>query len=121
MSDTPRWPMAWIRAGLDLAVLGSLSVGPLHGYAIAQRLAALGFGVLRGGSLYPVLNRLEEAGSVDAVWVEGVGGPGRREYHLTAAGRARLGEELAQWRQLTDTLCAMAENDPGPSSTGETR
>lgn len=116
--------MPWIRAGLDLAVLGSLVSGPLHGYAIAQELAAQGFGVLKGGSLYPVLNRLEEARSVQAVWVEGTGGPGKRDYRLTAVGRARLHEELAQWRQLADTLSDMAQedmtqNDTGSTSTGE--
>ncbi len=113
--------MPWIRAGLDLAVLGSLTQGPRHGYAIAQRLAAHGFGLLKGGSLYPVLIRLEEAGSVEALWVEGTGGPGKREYHLTPAGRARLHEELAQWRELADTLSEMADGDAGSTSTGETR
>lgn len=125
MTDDPRWPTAWIRAGLDLAVLGSLTAGPLHGYAIAQELAAQGFGLLKGGSLYPVLNRLEEARSVEAVWVEGDGGPGKREYRLTVAGRERLREELAQWRQLAGTLSDMAQNGTtqnhtGPTSTGET-
>lgn len=88
MTDVPSWPPAWIRAGLDLAVLGSLTGGPLHGYGIAQALAGRGFGVLKGGSLYPVLNRLEEAGDVTASWVEGHSGPGRKEYALTDAGRA---------------------------------
>lgn len=121
MTDTPRWPTAWIRAGLDLAVLASLTSGPLHGYAIAQELAAQGFGVLKGGSLYPVLNRLEEARSVEAVWVEGSGGPGKREYHLTAAGRERLYAELAQWRDLASTLTDMAGTDTARTRTGETR
>ncbi len=117
--------MPWIRASLELAVLGSLTTGPLHGYGIAQALAVQGFGLLKGGSLYPVLNRLEEARSVEAVWVEGTGGPGKREYHLTATGQERLREELAQWRQLTDTLSEMAQNemaqsDTGSTSTGET-
>ncbi len=109
MTDSPAWPTPWIRAGLDLAVLGSLTQGPRHGYAIAQELAARGFGVLKGGSLYPVLNRLEEAGSVEAAWVEGTGGPGKREYRLTAAGRARLHEELVRWRRLADALTDMAQ------------
>ncbi|WP_181309975.1 PadR family transcriptional regulator [Nocardioides campestrisoli] len=119
MTDTPRWPVPWIRAGLDLAVLGSLTRGPRHGYAIAQELAAHGFGLLKGGSLYPVLNRLEEAGSVEAAWVEGTGGPGKRQYHLTAAGRTRLQAELTQWRELADTLSEMARTDD--PSTGGTR
>lgn len=111
MSDVPRWPAPWVRAGLDLAVLGTLVGGPRHGYAIAQELAAQGFGLLKGGSLYPVLNRLEESGAVAAEWVEGSGGPGKREYHLTAAGRDRLEAEVGQWRDLAETLQRMSSGD----------
>ncbi len=107
MSDAASWPTPWVRAALDVAVLASLTEGRLHGYAIAQALAAHGLGLLKGGSLYPVLGRLEEAGDVEAAWVEGQGGPGRREYELTAAGRDRLDRELTSWRELGDTLTAM--------------
>jgi len=107
MTDAARWPTPWVRAALDLAVLASLTDGPLHGYAIGQALAAHGFGQLKGGSLYPVLGRLEEAGDVEAAWVEGHGGPGRREYELTAAGRERLERDLASWDGLTQTLSTM--------------
>lgn len=106
MTDA-QWPTPWVRAALDLAVLASLTEGALHGYAIAQALAAHGFGLLKGGSLYPVLGRLEEAGDVEASWVEGQGGPGRREYALTAGGRDRLDRELASWRELGETLTTM--------------
>ncbi len=108
MTDPARWPTPWVRAALDLAVLASLVEGRLHGYAIAQSLAEHGFGLLKGGSLYPVLNRLEEAGDVEAAWTEGQGGPGRREYELTAAGRARLERELGSWRELGETLTTMS-------------
>ena len=108
MTDMSRWPTPWVRASLDLAVLASLTAGRLHGYAIAQALAARGFGVLKGGSLYPVLGRLEEAGYVEATWVEGQGGPGRREYELTAVGRDRLRDELESWHDLAETLTAMS-------------
>jgi PadR family transcriptional regulator PadR len=108
MSDAARWPTPWVRAALDLAVLASLTEGRLHGYAIAQSLAAHGFGLLKGGSLYPVLGRLEEAGDVEASWVEGQGGPGRREYELTAAGRNRLDRGLVSWRELGETLTTMS-------------
>ena len=108
MSDTADWPTPWVRAALDLAVLACLTDGRLHGYAIAQALAAHRFGLLKGGSLYPVLNRLEEAGDVEAAWVEGHGGPGRREYDLTSAGRDRLDRELASWRELAETLTTMS-------------
>ena len=56
---------------------------------------------------------------MEAAWVEGTGGPGKREYHLTAAGRTRLQAELTQWRELADTLSEMARTDD--PSTGGTR
>jgi PadR family transcriptional regulator PadR len=108
MTEQSRWPAPWVRAALDLAVLASLTDGRMHGYAISQALAANGFGLLKGGSLYPVLGRLEEAGHVEAAWVEGQGGPGRKEYELTARGRDRLESELATWRALGDTLTTMS-------------
>ena len=109
MSDARCWPSPWIRAALDVAVLASLTDGPLHGYAIAQSLATRGFGLLKGGSLYPVLGRLEEAQHVRAGWVDGQGGPGRREYELTESGRDRLRHELVSWRELGDTLTTMSD------------
>ncbi len=109
MSDAASWPTPWVRAALDLAVLASLTEGRLHGYAHRRsRSSAHGFGLLKGGSLYPVLGRLEEAGDVEAAWVEGRGGPGRREYDLTAAGRDRLERELGSWRELGETLTTMS-------------
>lgn len=101
---TPTWPAPWVRASLDLAILGSLRDGALHGYGLAQALQQRGFGLLRGGSLYPALNRLEEAGHIEATWQPGESGPGRRDYALTAAGTAYLETALADWRALTETL-----------------
>lgn len=98
-------------------MLATLDGGPLHGYALAQVLAERGFGLLKGGSLYPVLNRLEEAGDVAATWVEGHGGPGRKAYDLTAQGRARLGHDLAAWRELGETMTTMTAADTGATSS----
>lgn len=109
MTETSRWPAPWVRAALELAILGSLREGPLHGYALAQSLQARGFGRLRGGSLYPVLARLEQDGHVRAAWVEGDGGPGRKDYTLTPDGRAHLGRQLTAWGDLTDELRADGE------------
>ncbi|MCG7310358.1 PadR family transcriptional regulator [Brachybacterium sp. ACRRE] len=109
----PRWPATWVRALLPLAILVSLEERPLHGYAIAQSVGALGFGVPRGGSLYPALARLEEAGTIVAQWVPGPSGPARREYTLTASGRERLAAERSQ---LTDLSSALA-----PASSGSAR
>ncbi|WP_107704993.1 PadR family transcriptional regulator [Nocardioides allogilvus] len=109
--DEPRWPAAWVRASLELGVLGALAQGSLHGYAIAQELAGRGFGLLKGGSLYPLLNRLEETGDLRAAWVEGQSGPGRREYTITEAGRARWRRDLLAWQQLGEELAALGQHD----------
>lgn len=106
----PHWPAAWVRALLPTAILASLEQQPLHGYGIAQSVGALGFGVPRGGSLYPALARLEDAGVVETAWVPGASGPARREYTLTASGRARLARE----RSLLDALAAALR---APTST----
>ena len=109
MNDTSSWPAPWVRASLELAILGSLRRGPLHGYALAQSLQTRGFGRLRGGSLYPVLARLEQDGHVVAAWVEGDGGPGRKDYTLTPGGRAHLESRLTAWGELTDELREQGE------------
>ncbi|MFE5775977.1 PadR family transcriptional regulator [Brachybacterium sp. NPDC056505] len=100
----PRWPATWVRALLPLAILVSLEERPLHGYAIAQSVGALGFGAPKGGSLYPALARLEEAGTIHAQWVPGPSGPARREYTLTASGHDRLAAERSQLTALTAAL-----------------
>jgi PadR family transcriptional regulator PadR len=88
----------WLRGALDLAILAVLVEGDRHGYALAQRLAEHGLGQIKGGALYPVLGRLEAAGVVAADWQPGDGGPGRKVYAITQAGRDRLNAERDQWR-----------------------
>ncbi|MDO5635446.1 MAG: PadR family transcriptional regulator [Micrococcus sp.] len=100
------WPAPWVRAALEPAILGALVSGPLHGYGIAQALADQGFGRLRGGSLYPVLGRLEEQKLVTATWAPGQSGPGRKDYALTPRGRQTYEDALSSWRRLGDALAA---------------
>ena len=88
-----QWPGGWVRALLPTAILACLEQQPLHGYAIAQALGKLGFGIPRGGALYPVLARLEDSGEVEAEWTPGTSGPPRRQYTLTSRGTERLGTD----------------------------
>ena len=106
--DVSRWPLPWVRALLEPAILGVLSAGPGHGYAIAASLEAAGLGRLKGGSLYPVLARLEERGDVTTTWTPGESGPGRRSYTLTEQGTARLADDLAALGGLQATLVRLA-------------
>ncbi|MFF7206374.1 PadR family transcriptional regulator [Streptomyces sp. NPDC008141] len=94
----------WLRGVLPLALAAVLADGDRHGYALVQELAARGFGTIRGGALYPVLGRLETDGVVEARWEPGDGGPGRKVYRLTDAGRDRLREETTSWKQFSDAM-----------------
>lgn len=97
---TQPWPSEWLRGLLALAVLRVLVDGPTYGYAIATSLEEHGFGAIKGGTLYPLLSRLEVAGHVTTQWREGEGGPGRKYFELTDAGRAAYVEQSAQWREF---------------------
>ncbi|MEL4358085.1 MULTISPECIES: PadR family transcriptional regulator [unclassified Luteococcus] len=110
MSDKDQhWPSAWVRACLEIAILSTLQGDALHGYGIASRMEEVGFGRLKGGSLYPVLARLEQAGFVEAVWLPGESGPGRKAYTLTTSGREERTRLLASWRALSESLQALGQ------------
>jgi PadR family transcriptional regulator PadR len=88
---------SWLKGVLDLLVLAALTDGESYGYEIAKTLDGAGLGQIRGGTLYPVLNRLEEAGLVDAEFRVSERGPGRRYYRLTKAGRDTLEAQGTLW------------------------
>jgi PadR family transcriptional regulator PadR len=88
---------SWLKGVLDLLVLASLTEGENYGYEIAKSLAESGRGPIKGGTLYPVLNRLEEAGLVAAEFRVTERGPGRRYYRLTEQGRSTLAEQGDLW------------------------
>ena len=101
MADLAReWPAPWVRAVLGTGVLAVLADEDLHGYAITERLAQRGLGRPRGGSLYPLLESLQQDGAIEASWTEGEKGPGRRTYrlteHHTAGGMSRTLPYLAE-------------------------
>ena len=95
-------PVDLVQGTLDLLILKSLALEPLHGWAIARRIKQLSNDVLlvQQGSLYPALQRLEHQGWVKAKW--GVSEQNRRArfYALTKAGRLQLEKETALWERL---------------------
>jgi PadR family transcriptional regulator, regulatory protein PadR len=103
----------WLRAALELTILAVLTEGERHGYALAQRLAGSGLGPIRGGALYPVLGRLEADGLVHSVWQAGEGGPGRKVYSLTAAGRVRLTQDVVRWHEFTAAVDRLLSETTG--------
>ena len=84
---------------LDLLILSSLAGGPMHGWAVAQRLRVLSASVFEvgQGSIYPALRRLEAAGWISAKLAVSDAGRRARFYSLTAAGRRQLEAERDEW------------------------
>ena len=103
-----------MRGVLSLCVLRVVADGPTYGYAIAARLAGAGLGTVKGGTLYPILTRLETEGLVSSAWEAGDGGPGRKFFTLTPAGGRALGERTEQWHVFTERAAGLLST-PVPS------
>ena len=106
---TPRPHIDALRGSLDLLVLKTLSLAPMHGWGISQRVQQISDGVLEvnQGSLYPALQRLEKDGFVTSEWGTTDNNRRARYYKLTAAGRRALGAELESWRRFAAGLEAV--------------
>ncbi len=91
---------------LDLLILKALSLEPMHGWAISERLHQVSEATLTipQGSLYPALHRLERRGWVSAEWGSSDNNRRARIYSLTRGGRKQLAEERAAWHALTRTV-----------------
>lgn len=102
---------------LDLLVLRVLSLEPLHGYAVSQRLRHLSGKVIavQQGTLYPALHRLEKKGLLTAEWRASDTGREAKFYKLTRAGRAQLARERSSWHRLTAAVAGVLEPSEGES------
>jgi transcriptional regulator len=91
-----------LQGTLDLLILKTLAAGPLHGYAIAQRIQQRSDDVLvvEEGSLYPALYRIQEKGWLAAEWGKSENNRRAKFYSLTRAGRTQLVEETALWERV---------------------
>ncbi|OFW06596.1 MAG: PadR family transcriptional regulator [Acidobacteria bacterium RIFCSPLOWO2_02_FULL_67_36] len=104
-----RPPVDALRGSLDLLVLKTLSLSPMHGWGISQRVQQISDGELEmnQGSLYPALQRLEKAGLIASDWGVSDNNRQARFYRLTAAGRRALGNELESWKRFAAALDAV--------------
>lgn len=100
---------------LDLLILKVVALGPVHGYAIAQRLQQVTRHVVRvpQGSLYPALHRLENRGLLAADWRDTETGREAKFYRLTRKGRAQLQTEAAGWERLAEAIGLVLKLSPG--------
>ncbi len=115
------WPADWLRGVLGVCVLQVLAEGETYGYAIAARLAEAGFGAVKGGTLYPLLTRFEDAALVDVQWKAGEGGPGRKYYRLTDAGREAWLAQTRDWRTFAELSMAFVGAPDGEPAQAHRR
>lgn len=97
-----------LRGTLDMLILKTLSLTPMHGLGVSRRLEQITDGAfqVKPGSLFPALHRLEQEGWIEGKWGESESNRRAKYYRLTAAGRARLGEEQQSW---ADTVLAITK------------
>jgi PadR family transcriptional regulator PadR len=90
-----------LRGTLDLLILRTLALEPMHGWGISQRIEQVSRGLLdvNQGSLYPALQRLEQKGWIGSDWKTTENNRRAKYYALTASGRRALGAETAEWRR----------------------
>ncbi|HET7051668.1 MAG TPA: helix-turn-helix transcriptional regulator [Solirubrobacteraceae bacterium] len=106
-----------LKGHLDSILLAALEPQPLHGYAIMEKLRARSRASidLPTGTVYPALHRLERAGLIESDWST-VSGRRRRTYRLTTAGRRKLREDRASWRQFSKTVSMLLDTAPAKAT-----
>jgi transcriptional regulator len=105
--ETPKSDL--LQGTLDMLILKVVALGPIHGYAIAQRLMQMSREVLQvqQGSLYPALHRLEKRRWLRAEWAATETGREARFYTLTPVGRKQLDEQRANWDRLSTAITSI--------------
>jgi len=100
---------------LDMVILQVVAAGPVHGYALAQRIRLISRDLLQiqQGSLYPALHRLENRGFLAAEWNESETGRDAKFYRLTPTGRAQLRKETAAWARLSEAIALILRRAEG--------
>ena len=102
-------PADLVQGTLDLLILKTLALEPMHGWAVAQRIKQLSKDILnvQQGSLYPALHKLEHNGWIRSEWGESDNNRRAKFYSLTRAGRKRLEEEAASWERLAGAISSI--------------
>jgi len=98
--------MELLKGTLDMLILKVVAAGPIHGYAISQRIQQISrdFFQVPQGSLYPALHRLEEQDWLEAQWKDTSTGREAKFYALTRKGRKQLETEVSNWERLSDAV-----------------
>jgi transcriptional regulator len=101
-----------LQGTLDLLILRTLNLGPMHGWGISQRIQQMSDEVLRvnQGSLYPALHRLETAGWISSAWGASENNRQAKFYQLTRAGKKQLAEETRNWERVSEAVRRVLAN-----------
>jgi PadR family transcriptional regulator PadR len=107
-------PSEILQGTLDLLVLRTLSLGPMHGLGVSDRIKQITRGVfiVKPGSLFPALHRLEQNGWIEGRWGESENKRRARFYELTRAGRAQLSKEKRNWNKVFTAVNRLMEAEP---------
>jgi PadR family transcriptional regulator PadR len=102
-------PTGLVQGTLDLLILKTLALEPMHGWAIAQRIQQMSRDILKVGqsALYPALHKLEQGGWIEAEWKATETNRRAKFYSLTRSGRAALKKEAANWNRLSSAITAI--------------
>src|SRR5215469_10188106 len=95
-----------LQGTLDMLILKTLALGPMHGWGISQRIQQISQGVLcvNQGSLYPALHRLEHQGWISAEWGSSENNRQAKYYQLTKTGRKQLADERENWSRISGAI-----------------
>ena len=102
-----------LQGTLDLLILKTLALEPMHGWGIAQRIQQISNDVLQvgQGSLYPALHRLEQRGWIGSEWSTPDNNRRAKFYSLTHAGKNQLDKELGEWERLSAAIALVLEQN----------
>ena len=108
----PEPALELLKGTLDLLMLRTLALRPMHGSAIAERIAQVTRGAfqVKAGSLFPALHRLEQEGWIEGEWRESAEGRRVRSYRLTRDGRQQLAVEKKTWMRTVQAMKALLES-----------
>ena len=108
----PEPALELLKGTLDLLVMRTLALRPMHGSAIAERIAQVTGGAFRvkAGSLFPALHRLEQEGWIEGEWTESLEGRRVRSYSLTREGKRQLAIEKKTWMRFVQAMSALLES-----------
>src|SRR5580704_10292314 len=108
----PKPTVELLKGTLDLLILRTLELRPMHGSAIADRISQVTQGAfqVKAGSLFPALHRLEQEGWIEGTWQESTEGRRVRSYTMTRDGRRQLAVEQKTWTRIVEATNALLES-----------